>query len=231
MILILLLSSILHASAPDFGQFNKGCPLNSQCDEKVGQLWKNWSDLLKKDWGPKKLKDLKSFVKGHGIPFKAWMEENKMIKEPHIIWDSHCKNHRPPNTNILLSDVFLKKIKDDVGVLFNKAFIVHKSGKSSLYSIPRDQTPVLIKNKNLVFSMEEEGDYYGLHISNGGALTLSKPVTKTKEITEITCPVSLVDNFKSLKYPSNLYSDIFCQQIWNEDEKSYSIVLMGWSCS
>ena len=230
-IFIVLLSLTSYAEDIAFRKLNKGCPLNSECSDKAGKLWNGWMRILELDDSDQKFNHLNSFVKRNGIPFKVWLtSEKKLEGRETILWDSPCKNHREPNPSIFLADVFLKELQESPETLLNHAYVLDKKNKVKRFPIPRDYTPTLIKNQGLIFTMEEEGYYYGLHISEKGKITISRPVKNEEGIFEVQCPKELISKFETLDGPKNLYASKFCHSVWNADQKEFSTILMGWSC-
>jgi hypothetical protein len=230
LILFLFLGHTLYAESIPFRKLNNGCPLNSDCTKKAGDLWNRWMLILELKENKNKYKKLKEFTKQYGIPFKTWFLPNEKSMEEKILWDSHCKNHRAPQKDILLADIFLKKLSPSKATLYNHALMLDPSGKVIKFKIPRDYTPTLIKNKNLVFNMEEEGQYYGLHISQNGEFKVSQPPKGNQGIFEVKCPSELEKKYTEFDGPKNLYTSRFCHSIWNDDTKKFSTILMGWSC-
>ncbi|MFZ8932731.1 MAG: hypothetical protein ACO20H_02070 [Bacteriovoracaceae bacterium] len=220
----------LQAENISFRNLNNGCPLNSECSEKAGYLWNKWMLILELKDSKQKFAKLSQFVKQHGIPFKTWHLPTEKRNEDKILWDSHCKNHRSPQKDILLADIFLKNLTTSKTTIYNQAYMIDNSGKLISFKTPRDYTPTLIKNKKLIFTMEEEGHYYSLHISDKDEFKVSKPIKSEQGIYEVRCPKGLIENFDKFEVPENLYTSKFCHSIWNADKNKFSTILMGWSC-
>lgn len=211
---------------------NIGCPSNSKCSKKTGIIRQQWISIAKeKNKHP--LRKLQSFASSYGLPISLWGKSTAEKNQDFIIWDSPCANHNNDKLeNFLIVNVFsknLQKLKS-----FKDLVIPHsvlKSGKD-LQTLPvlRGDAPIALRGNILYYVKEVEGLYYGLELKSSGELrVVSVPKVKNYPY-EVTCSKEILERMKLLQKHENLYTGIYCKNIWNINTSSYNTMAFGWSC-
>jgi hypothetical protein len=220
----------------------KGCPTNSLCSETMGSKRKGWLKAIRSP----KPSVANTFLKTHGMPVKIWSRD-KVLKDPALItWDSFCSKHNPKpssegliNTDqkIYISEIFAKNLssieklyKEDSQIMMNRLYLLDKK-KVVSYLIPRSEAPLFIDNKDLYFTIEEEGSYFGLTISPSGSLKVIATSLPKNFPDEIKCPEALSKAFQAGITNKELYEGYFCKALWDRSKKAYTTVAIGWSCN
>lgn len=180
------------------------------------------------------------------MPIKIWSRDKVIKNQGLITWDSFCSKHNPkPNSEglidtaekIYISEVFAKnlleigsKYKEGPEILLNRLYLL--DGKKVLsYLIPRSEAPIFMDKKKLFFTVEEEGSYFGLSISQKGDLKIVETSLPKNFPDEIKCPKELSKAFKEgIKNP-RLYEGFYCKALWDRSKKKYTTMAIGWSCN
>lgn len=221
-----------------------GCPTNSLCNKEMGQRRSKWLKALK---GPKAHIMIEKFRKKNGFPINIWTRDKVIKHNDLIVWDSFCPKHKPKPTadgvinteqKIYIAQAWYKdfnqikkSLKEEKEIILNQAYLLDSKGKVTTYTIPRAEAPLFIKDKNLYFTMEEEGSYYGMWISSNGRMKLGKTFLPKNFPNEVKCPEALSKSFKDGIKNQNLYQGFFCKTIWNQSVKKYNTIALGWSCN
>lgn len=221
----------------------KGCPTNSLCAKKMGELRSKWLKVLSKN----KPSALDKFRKKNGIPVNIWTRDT-VLKHPNlIIWDSFCKKHNPkPNTEGLINteekiyiaqvwaknfDDIKKSFKEGNEVLVNRAYVLDESKKVTTYRIPRAEAPLFISDGKMYFTVEEEGNYFGLWVDSRGNIKIDQTYLPKSFPDEVKCPEILSKAFQAGIRNQKLFEGFFCKAIWNQSTKKFNTVALGWSCN
>lgn len=226
-------------SLEDFAHPHKGCPENSDCDEKMGGQLLTFKTLVKELEAEEdfklKIKKLEAYRSQFGLPVEFYTTQKADQNFKPLFYNSPCKNHNPKNkeNQTLLGVAFIKKISQGkghiqrgdtlyeipIGELFQpqpvEVFFDQK--KPSLFYLPTGDKPLLIKDQGLIVLKEEDGFFYPLKISPNGEWLVSdfdlKDVTKWYEKTlHGSCPES------TTKAP-DAFGTFYCEHIWSEDLK------------
>ena len=197
----------------------KGCPQNSSCIKELGKLKLKWDAIL----AQQNFKRINHFINTYGFPLTIWsLSINKKIA-----FDSRCQNHRLKKPTIYEGIIFSsspKNIYQKKDFLPN--FILHKE---EMYIIPRKSIPYQVKNNIFYFHKENNGIHYNLLVGKNNFL--SKKVSPIrKEILDATCTKKTKEKYSSLIKHKNLFTEIYCKKIWDEKEKKYTSITLGWSC-
>jgi len=230
-----------------------GCPINSECNQLMGQKRTNWLKHLKKynQNTPRSIKQLESYRSRHGILVDTWLSSVKIENIPLIGWDSFCKNHRQGNKQLFYQGkVFVKNFLNSHFNMPNKSpalkkktlkitqknifldpLIVKQKGKITTYWVPAKDTPYAIEKNRILVLREEEGEYFTLAISSTGSWKIIK--TDPNKLTtsfKTTCPKDLLDHMEKITLPLNLYQVTTCKTIQDLTTKKEAILLSKWSC-
>lgn len=213
------------------GHIYKGCPSNSHCSAKAGSFMYQWDQSLSKSTKGK-LSKLISTSKTLGVPFDLW-SKSKTIKNREIIsWDSSCPKHLSPNPELRTAVTFVKSLKEIVKneeLILEPILILDDKKIVKLFK-PRGSSPMFYTKNQLSFLMSSQGSYYGLRVNSN----LSLKVTEVESTPEYprgeSCPEVLVNEWKKLKLPANLFLKSECSRIWNKDKNKYVTAIYGWTC-
>lgn len=219
--------------------FNEGCPANSECTPRLGELYKEWTELAQTFSGKSQItKRLDSFRRRNGIPFPLWITEEGSSKDNLIVWDSPCENHNLKNEKkIKIGLAFvdnlkkLNSLKNDQKVILRFLRIDLGNGKFKEIETLRDENPLYLDGEKLIYQLNEEGAYFGLSVSPTGDLEVVDTKTPPEFPRSIDCPDYMEKSIKEKEVKKNLYSGFYCQSIWNNKKAKYDIVQVGWSCN
>ena len=88
-----------------------GCPYNSSCNLKTGTKRQKWIDLLRIKGSLKSYySKINHFIRKNGIPFGVWNLPSDPTTKEIISWNSPCDYHRKKDSNIKLSQIFVKNV-------------------------------------------------------------------------------------------------------------------------
>lgn len=208
---------------------NEGCPANSECNEVLGQKRKQWEESLKKYSAQN---DLKTLMQKVGHPFKVWFEPKKSGSLEVISWHSPCESHNKENHIIRTAEVFLRspiKEKEDEKILFHRIYL-QEGKKVTQYIIPRDETPLYKSGDELVFLLENKGQYFGLEVNSRNQFSLIKTPSTQIFPEVVACPKGLSEHFNK-NAPKGLYQFFNCKAIWNKKTKKFETFIVGKACA
>lgn len=204
----------------------------------------SWISLLK---SKKPISALEKFRRTQGIPLNIWTRD-KVLKHPQLIlWDSFCPKHNPkPSSEGLINTdqkIYIaqawskdfnevkKNFKEADEILINRAYLLKEDKTVETFMIPRAEAPLLLKDGKLYFTIEEEGNYFGLWIKSDGTLRVDKTYLPKKFPNEVKCPEALSKAFQAGVKNPNLFQGFFCKTLWNQSLKKLSTIAIGWSCN
>lgn len=218
-----------------------GCPDNSICSTNLGIKYQKWQSAINSDDSNenKWIKLLNKSIQSNGFPISVWSfppaKENKLI----TLWDSHCKQHRNPTRSVYQGEIFLKdlskktlkKAKEETSkkIFIEKAVQVTKDDHI-IYPILKNEAPILFFKNGLIFSLENEGKYFHLLISNKGKLKVipSKKIIKFPE--DITCSPELLSKVTKELVNPIIHIKPKCKRLWNPTAKQSIEILLPLSC-
>ncbi|MBI2520970.1 MAG: hypothetical protein HYV97_11150 [Bdellovibrio sp.] len=167
-------------------------------------------------------------------------------KGPVAYWDSPCEYHRKQERPIHTAQIFLKglaakslatTIRNFHGMIqLQKAYLfdqnVGPNGTPLLseFVIPRDETPLLILPKKLVFVMEEEGLFYHLNIDHSGDIQITEPTSNnSNQLSEsVACPdYALRPLTQLLNQDKTIYQVAQCRQYTHFGHKYILLIPSG----
>ena len=237
-------SSTVLASEPkeeveDFRSFMvghryEGCPENSVCSQRTGELRKRWSLLLKEA----SKRRLKEFVDSHGIPVGVWTTKKSDAVEGMVVWDSPCPNHNKKGAEVYDAEILLKNFQDlpAEASAFTDRVLVLKPGGQSVYDIPRGGVPILMDGGRLYFSGEVGGLYYTFSVSDTGKLSLEDAQGAGYAPEAVECPDNVGRDFAKVAARADVYGGHRCKRIGNGADAARPlsggsvIVVHGWAC-
>ena len=203
---------------------------------------------------------LEEFRKNHGLPFNVWLkgdlqskaeqnpdpaEQGKLHtpdKNPVAYWDSPCEFHRKQEHPIHTAQIFLKDLVPQAkataeqqfhGMIeFQKAYLFGPNTEKdpSEFIIPRDEFPLTVVPKKLIFLMEEDGTFFHLSIGQSGETHITDPtMAGPKTAAEsITCPdYALRPLSKVFDQEKDVYQVTICRQYLNNGQHYLLVVPSG----
>lgn len=209
----------------------EGCPGGSKCTKQTGEQRKRWSQLLKQKRN--RLKNLEAYRQKVGLPLALWSYPVSNMPTGLALWNSPCPNHNLENEQIFLAEFVasdFNKLKSLKNLIIRQSVMKTDDGIVSFPSI-RDESPLYISQKRLVYNMDLEGDYYGISIGSDGSVKVVEPINPSHFPENVVCPKDLEIAFQKLGTPSKLYKATTCKTLWDIDAKIYRTIAMGWSCS
>lgn len=220
--------------------FNEGCPTNSECSPELGILYKRWSELAKnftgKNYAPERLENFRT---QNGIPIPLWITEKGTPKDNLITWDSPCRDHnKEKEEKIRIGLIFVDHLKKTQSLVKDKKVILRflqiyqgeKTPPKEILSL-RGETPLYFDGDQLVYQLSIEGSYYGMSLSQDGALKIVDTVKPAEFSESMECPKIMTESLKKKEITKNLYSGFYCKRIWNVRSNKYEIIQVGWSCN
>jgi hypothetical protein len=217
----------------------EGCPINSTCTSKLGELRKSFQKHIKR-------KNFKLAQKL--VPIEAWVLNKKKHMEIErgkrswdqrmATWDSPCRNHKTKEQVFEVAQINVneyKTIQDSKKttpeLIFHRMFYLH-AGQVKTTVIPLGETPLMSNGDMFFFNMEDNNHSYGMWINQKGAISkLSATQSSQKTPEEVSCPAELVKSFKNFyRETPSPYADHFCKAIWDKKTKKLRTYLFGWTC-
>jgi hypothetical protein len=232
-LLIFALCSFSICASDPLRHENEGCTENSQCSKETGKIRQNWLEIIKSISDNKISEKFanETVFKKTGIPISIWAREDATKQNsPLILWNSPCKQHQDKNNIIFIGEVFTSKLSEIKNLILQKA-IFKENGVIKTINLPRGDAPINIINNSFYYTKDDEGIFYGLNISITGELKISKPIHIEKFPKEVDCPKDMIEEFYRNAPSLNFYKGSFCKEIWNQNKKQYSLLLLGWSCN
>tara|TARA_R110000868_G_scaffold64597_2_gene194046 strand:+ start:19308 stop:20066 length:759 start_codon:yes stop_codon:yes gene_type:complete len=208
----------------------EGCPGGSKCTEATGKMRKAWYDTLKL----KKLSRSSDFQQKLGIPMAMWSQPVSPITRGLALWDSPCSHHNIENTKIFLAEVMttnFNKLAQQKNLLIGKAVLRRSAAEFIQYPIPRAEAPIYIRNNKMVYSADIDGEYYYYSIASDGSIAILSGEKPVRFPENIQCSEDMIQAFKKISYPENLFKGTSCKSIWDMDAKAFKSIVYGWSCS
>ena len=235
----------------DFEHQFKGCLENSECDQIMGlQLsrWKNLMSNLKEDGseGSKKSEQIELFRIKNGIPVEFYTNERSQQGFKPLLFNSPCKNHNLEKGHKVLRGIsFIKSITQNKAVVWRdqtqievpvgeilipQSVTVYFDNYKTIYKLPIDDQPILIKDKNLYILKEDHDVFYVLKISPEGEwkivnMDISELSRWEEKKKDIECPG------KNDSTIQGVFKLEICKSIWDEDQKKNVTIKMERGCS
>ncbi len=210
---------------------NPGCPINSICSKKNGNLMVKFEKLLGVMHIKNRQKSVTQFHKLNGTPIHFVRKKSLYKTSDVILWNSRCRIHNPknPHNAIYNGITFASKVPKIEGMLFDEVKVLIDKEPVS-YQVGYEQRPVFIQYGRLFFLNDFEDYFYQSSIDSKGHIKIEnikqKIFTKSqsKMIKEVPCPKKL----KAERDP--LYSSSYCQKILNRDTGKLATIHINWSC-
>src|SRR5690606_18641828 len=114
-----------------------------------------------------------------------------------------------------------KTLAQQKHLIIRKSLVQESQDRFTEYPTLRDESPLYISNKKLVYMLDLEGEYYGLAIARDGAVTMLEPIKPERFPENIKCSEEMQKAFETLQSPANLYKGISCRAIWDQDQKRF----------
>ncbi|EPZ51142.1 hypothetical protein M902_2756 [Bacteriovorax sp. BAL6_X] len=210
----------------------KGCPENSECSSKMGDISEKFKNTILK--GTLKMK--MEFADKHGLPFTFWTTLPK--ENDTITYQSKCNFHHPQKDKFgkIISDRqpiyegirFLKStknLKDSQDILPN---IMLKEGQQKPIIIPRHSLPFYTNGDAIFFQQEFRGVDFKFKVENE-RVSLYTAALENHEIQSAACSKELLTKFKEIN-SQKLYQSAYCKLIYDVRAKKYFRYIFGWSC-
>lgn len=216
----------------------KGCPENSNCSKKTGEV----SEKFKQTFSKGSPREKKNFVKKYGLPFTFWTQGPS--QKDIITYQSRCLHHRPQKDKYGKVVVDRKEIYEGIrftknlkNIITTDGFTLNqmiKEGSKQKYFIPRSSIPYFTKGDTLYFRQEFREIDYTLQISPNKKtddiyLSLVNMPFPKEEVLNTSCSPELIKKFQQLNQ-NNLYQSAYCKMIYDIKEKKYHRYIFGWSC-
>lgn len=216
----------------------EGCPENAFCKKETGASRKKWIEQLRQfSAGKISEQKINSFIQSEfGLPVSGWAQEDGSLQPNILMWDSPCRQHSKSTNKYYIAEIFRKnffpkELKEIPNLLFSKAIMLDQSNRPFSVVVPRGDAPLFAVGGSLYFLREEEGIFYGLLIDKDGSFKITKNETSTQPPKETACTKEQVDQFNRESPSPNFYQGTFCKEIWDKTKKSYTTLLLGWSCN
>jgi hypothetical protein len=218
----------------------KGCPDNSECSKEMGQKRQKWISVLtdKKMRSNNHRAALDYVKKTIGLPLGFWYLPKAKLHKDIIFWQSPCSQHNTKANPIRIAEGLFQDFasiedlkKKGEQIFFSKTYTLDANNKINSYYLPRGDTPLMVKNKELYFVREDEGSYYNMTINLKGKLDITKKFKPREYPSEVICPPNLLKHMKSKVKQLNLYRSYFCKAVWNKSNNKFQTFIFGWSCN
>jgi hypothetical protein len=206
-----------------------GCPMNSVCSKKNGELLHLWESLFKTDNIALSINKAKRFLKKNGVPVEFLIKESETSKIDSILFKSRCSQHNPKKIEDRLnrSVGFFKRLTNKKHLLFDEVKVFHKN-KFEHFRFPYQEQPSFINNGKIYYTAETNGVFYLTGVSKKGYLSIENANLKlikmanNKKVAQVDCPLEIE------RKPTHMKS--YCQKIWNFDSKKLVTIQVDWSC-
>lgn len=213
-----------------------GCPPNAHCNKDYGARRNAWTEQVKnlrqasQEEVTQKLGVLLTQV---GMPVSVWATPQSLQLKEVASWNSPCRHHNLETGEIFLGEVFIRHLNeipgDQEAIIANRTWI-EGSDPPQAYLTFQGALPSAIKKNRLYYTREENGVYYGVLVSNSGELQITKQLSPTQPPREVHCPQSLLNAWKSWDAAQKIYQRPYCRAIWDEDQKTFKTLIVGWAC-
>ena len=121
---------------------------------------------------------------------------------------------------------FIKKIEPTPNFVYPKAEIKTKD-QISVYHLPYELSPIMLKDKKLIVGMEANDTFYHLAIATSGAFTVSDVSPKT--LSQATLKIE-GHKCEELMTPNDFFVNTVCKRIWDQDSDEMVSIRLQWSC-
>ncbi len=227
---------------------NPGCPTNSGCSPEMGQKRQKWLNDLSNTSSTKKI----------AVPASVWIIPKKQLTPDteysnFITWISSCQHHRnleddksENSAYILQGETFIKNLsdlikdysKEELNVILNRGYLYQKNDSNTdeveyiitRYNLPGHEFPLMIKDNQIIYLLEEEGRYYSIGVEQSGKLHLLQPQTPKHFPQAVDCPKEIIKHFVSDLEVNNLYSGVLCRKLWDKSLQGFQKFAFGWTC-
>lgn len=237
-------------SIEDFDHQYKGCPENSECDQVMGLQLSRWRELVKKlqqeSNSSKQAQFLELFRGKYGIPTEFYTTQKSEQGFKPILFDSHCREHRPKDQErILKGTAFVKSLNKDRAIIFKDQSVLEVptgelftpqkvdvlfGNEVVSYYLPLGDQPLFIKDKNLHILKEDDGLFFVLIVSpNGdwkiGPMDLTKISQYEEARSEVPCPKELIIS------PTKYFNVAFCKTVKDLDQNKLVVTQLKLGCA
>ena len=221
------------------GHVFKGCPANSVCSRATGRLRERWGRLL--DEGRNEA--LARFAAERGVPVGVWTTDKEPREDGVVVWDPSCPDHRRREGAAAIYDgeAFVKALGGPArrrGLVGRRA-LVDAGRRRTAFSIPRGETPRLLRNGRLHFNGEHEGRYYGFSVGPDGRVAFEGAPPEggrgSRAPRDAPCPEGLAKAFAEARGRDGGDGPLAaagsrCREIWDADSGGWASVIHGTAC-
>lgn len=227
---------------------NEGCPSNSSCSQQMGKKRAQWIESLE---------NMSSIDESTKVMASAWMVPSEHrpldlhgeISPQLITWTSQCRQHQSsdeenPLPLIRLAETYTSNVNSfselntaDYAVVMNRGYLVSTNEEEgeqksfTRYNLPTDEVPILFDNGKLVYLLQDDGHYYSLSVDANGKLELLSPTSPPHFPRTVKCPDEAIAHFISELEIQNLYVDIYCREVWDNQAQDFRLMAFGWTCA
>lgn len=197
-----------------------GCPHNSECNQKSGEFFYLWKKL---NQAKLRNKELKGFVKKHGLPIQAWWQGPLPQKTKAAFWTSRCEHHRKAKPAYLWTEIFLKQsfspevmqanmhLNKNEKLLLNPLFISSTKQNTQIIWSPRDETPHSMRKGKAHFLIPAQKNFIGLAIDTRGRWNVETPSSEqSNRVGTTVCPKHLIQSYLEFNKQHKLFQGYSC---------------------
>jgi hypothetical protein len=210
---------------------NAGCPINSICSKKNGNLLNKWEKLLGIMHIKNRRKAIKEFHQLNGSPLHFLSKKSLHKTSDVILWNSRCRIHNPKNPhNAIYKGILFSSMIPSVDGMFFDEIKVLKDKKVQSYDVGYEYRPVFMKSNRLFFLHDFEDYFYQSSIGMKGKIKIENlkqnifTKAQSRMVKEVPCPKELRSERNSM------YSSSYCQKILDKDNGKLVTILINWSC-
>lgn len=215
-------------SYEDLAHENLGCPENSICSKEMGLKMRNWEQFIKDaNKSPNAHKKLEKFRAKHGIPVSFLTKKSSVLALDPILFSSRCAQHNPKDNKeatVYKAIQFFRNNPNSDTVMFDSAWLEDKT----LFKLPYEELPIMVKDKALVVVREYQSHFYHLAINPDGQWRVIRPTKR--ELTKARQVLENAQCEESDKTPGPNHLKTFCKTIWNTDLKKAQTIRLSWAC-
>lgn len=211
----------------DLAHENPFCPENSYCSKANGKKFEQWQKLTENLPEKNQYKKLEHIRNELGLPIQFLTNEKSKISIDPIIWNSRCEIHNPKDKKETIYKAIQFYRNDPKSEFVNLVPIKIHGEKELDFRIPYGEQPLFIWKNKLYLTSDYEDIFFSLAIDTNGQWEVVKlPQSLTEKASLTREDIKCEKKFK----PNQYFSSSYCEKIWNEDTKTFSIIEQMWSC-
>lgn len=226
------LEQISNPTLSDLEHEFPGCPANSFCTKETGELMQKWQKKVKSVEGSSATtihKQVQSFMQENGVPIMGLVAKENVpqIQKQSILWNTRCRQHRNKQEVLVFKAIsFLKKIVPDQSHIYPKVQVKTPKGIKSFY-LPFDETPIMMKDDQLIVGQDQEDIFYHLWIDDKGNISVRH--VDHELLGKATLQIERAKCQKKAK-PDSIFAVNICKKIWDATSGQMIDVEIEWSC-